>query len=568
MKTGIAVWVLLIAAACSAQAPSIVGDWRGSLRAPGSELRLALHVTKSADGSLHATLDSLDQGALGIPVSAIEVKDGHVTLEVAAVAGSYSGTFNADGTEITGTWTQGGNSRALVFLAPREDKAVQASELYGDWLGALHVSGVQLRLAFHLQSTPDGITGTMDSLDQNANGIPVKSVALTGSEITIVLPMGKFQGKFDRAAKAIDGTWQQGAATLPITLKPVKDRASLEVKRPQVPRKPYPYREEEVAYENKSANVRLAGTLTVPPGKGPFPAALLITGSGPQDRDESLMGHKPLLILADYLTRKGIAVLRVDDRGVGKSGGSMATSTMADFATDVEAGIAYLKARPEVDAHNIGLIGHSEGGVIAPMVAARNPDVAFIVMMAGSGVPGDELIVEQTLALNQAAGAPEASLKTTAAEQRAFVELVKSEPDAAVLKTKLRERWTGKLAEARIEQELAVATLPWYRYFVAYDPRPALEKVKCPVLAINGEKDLQVPPRQNLAAIRKALEKGGNKNFETIELPGLNHLLQTAKTGLPSEYGTIEETMSPTALQTISDWVLKQVAMPKTIALN
>ncbi|MGH9522375.1 MAG: alpha/beta hydrolase family protein [Terriglobales bacterium] len=568
MKAHLAALVLLTAAVCSAQAQSIVGEWRGTLRAGPSELRLALHVTKSPNGALHATLDSLDQGSIGIPVSAIEVKDAHVNLEVAAVAGSYTGTIAADGTQITGTWTQGGNSRPLVFTTPREDKPVQPSELRGDWLGALHVNGVQLRLAFHLQSTVDGITGTMDSLDQNAKGFPIKSVALSGAEITIVLPMGKFQGKFDRAAIAIDGTWAQGGASLPLTLKPVKDPATLEVRRPQVPQKPYPYREEEVAYENKSANIRLAGTITIPEGKPPFAAVLLITGSGPQDRDESIMGHKPFLILADYLTRKGIAVLRVDDRGVGKSGGSMETSTMADFATDVEAGIAYLKTRPEIDAHQIGLIGHSEGGVIAPMVAARNPDVAFIVMLAGSGVPGDELIVEQTLALNRAVGSPATALKATEAEQRWFVALVKSEPDVSVLKSKLRERWTGKLPEARINQELAVVSLPWYRYFVSYDPTPALRNVKCPVLAINGEKDLQVPPKENLAAIRKALEAGGNKNFETVELAGLNHLLQPATTGLPSEYGQIEETMSPKALQTISDWVLKQVGTTKTAALK
>lgn len=568
MQARIAALVLLAAAVCSAQAQSIVGEWRGTLRSQGAELRLALHVTKSADGALHATLDSLDQGSMGIPVSAIEVKDMQLSLEVAAVAGSYTGTIAADGTQITGTWKQGGNSLALVFTSPREDKPVQPSELQGDWLGALHVNGVQLRLAFHMQSTADGITGTMDSLDQDAKGFPIKSVALSGSEITIVLPMGKFQGKYDRAATAIDGTWAQGAASLPLTLKPVKDPALLELRRPQVPKKPYPYREEAVAYENKNANIRLAGTITIPEGKAPFPAVLLITGSGPQDRDESIMGHKPFLILADYLTRKGIAVLRVDDRGVGQSGGSMETSTMADFATDVESGIAYLKTRPEVDAGKIGLIGHSEGGVIAPMVAARNPDVAFIVMMAGSGVPGDELIVEQTLALNKAAGVPEASLKTIEAEQRWFVGMVKSEPDVSVLKSKLRERWTGKVSEARINQELAVVSLPWYRYFVAYDPAPALRTVKCPVLAINGEKDLQVPPQENLAAIRKALEAGGNKSVETVELPGLNHLLQPAKTGLPSEYGRIEETMSPQALQTISDWVLKQVGTTKAVALR
>ncbi len=213
-----------------------------------------------------------------------------------------------------------------------------------------------------------------------------------------------FEGKISADKSSINGTWTQSGANLPLVLKPVKDQSELERKRPQNPRKPYPYREEEVSYDNKVQSVRLAATLTLPPEKGPFAAVVLITGSGPQDRDESLLGHKPFLVLSDYLTRKGIAVLRADDRGTGKSTGNFATATTADFATDTEAGIAYLKTRPEVDPHKIGLIGHSEGGVIAPMVAARNPDVAFIVMMAGPGVRGDEILPAQIQAIAEARG--------------------------------------------------------------------------------------------------------------------------------------------------------------------
>jgi pimeloyl-ACP methyl ester carboxylesterase len=285
----------------------------------------------------------------------------------------------------------------------------------------------------------------------------------------------------------------------------------------------------------------------------------LIPGSGPHDRDETLLGHKVFLVLADYLTRKGIVVLRVDDRGVGKSTGNLADATTADLATDAEAGVAYLKTRSEVDPHKIGLIGHSEGGLIAPMVAARNADVAFIVMMAGPGVPGDEILVEQVLLISEASGASHDVAEKNATAEREVVTLVKQEKDNAVLEKDLREKLAGKIPEAQIDPTIKQLTSPWVRYFIAYDPAPALRKVKCPVLAINGEKDVQVPPKQNLPAIRRALEEGGNQHAEADELPGLNHLFQTAKTGVPSEYSEIEETMSPAAMEKIASWILKQL---------
>jgi pimeloyl-ACP methyl ester carboxylesterase len=285
---------------------------------------------------------------------------------------------------------------------------------------------------------------------------------------------------------------------------------------------------------------------------------VLITGSGPQDRDESLLGHKPFLVLSDYLTRHGIVVLRADDRGTAKSTGNFATATTADFATDTEAGIAYLKTRPEVNPRKIGLIGHSEGGIIAPMIAARNPDVAFIVMMAGSGVPGDDILVAQVQAIAESSGKSHEDAMKAATRQRELLTLVETEKDETVLEAKMKEKLTGEVPDAQIGAAIKTLTSPWFRYFMTYDPAIALRKVTCPVLAINGEKDTQVPPAQNLPAIRKALEQGGNKHFEVDELPGLNHLFQTAKTGSPSEYASIEETISPVALDKMSTWILKQ----------
>jgi len=258
------------------------------------------------------------------------------------------------------------------------------------------------------------------------------------------------------------------------------------------------------------------------------------------------------------LTRHGIVVLRADDRGTGKSTGVFGTATTADFATDTEAGITYLKTRSEVDPHKIGLIGHSEGGLIAPMVAARNKDVAFIVMMAGSGVSGDQVIVAQGEAIEVASGANPEKAAQNAAKQREIMKLVETEKDPAKLDTELRAKMSGDVPDAQIGNEIKQLTSPWFRYFLTYDPATALRKVTCAVLVLNGSLDKQVLPDQNLPPIRKALEEAGNKNVEIGELPGLNHLFQTAKTGAPTEYAQIEETMSPVALEKMASWIGKQ----------
>jgi pimeloyl-ACP methyl ester carboxylesterase len=444
--------------------------------------------------------------------------------------------------------------------APPAASVVKPADVAGDWLGTLELGAIKLRIVFHITSTPDGLKATMDSPDQNATGLPISSAQLNGALLKLESEKlhGEFNGSVSQDLASIDGTWKQGGGTLPLILKRAKNAAAWQRQpRPQEPARPYPYRDEDVVYANKAAGNQLAATLTIPPGKGPFPAVVLITGSGPQDRDESLMGHKPFLVLADYLTRRGVAVLRADDRGVGKSTGDFDAATTADFATDTEAGVAFLKTRPEIDARRIGLIGHSEGGIIAPMVAARNPDVAFIVMMAGSGVPGDEIIVAQSELIAEAMGQSHEDALKVSASERSVLTIVKQSKDDASMEKQLHERLVLEMAEPQIGAAVKRLTSPWLRYFIGYDPAPALSKVKCPVLALNGEKDLQVPPKQNLPAIRKALEAGGNKNFETVELPGLNHLFQTAKTGSPGEYSQIDETIAPIALEKISGWILK-----------
>jgi uncharacterized protein len=553
----------LVALICISHAQDVTGDWQGTLQAGEADLHLVLHISKS-DSGLKATLDSVDQGANGIPVSSITFKDSKLSLGVEIVHGAYEGKLSSDGATISGTWSQNEVDLPLDFkraAAPAPAaKPAKPSDIDGAWIGTLEVgAGIKLRVVFHIANTESGLVTTMDSPDQGTNGLPTTKTARDGTKLTIDVQKisGSFEGTIDPDTNSIVGTWTQGAA-MPLVLHRLKNQSELELRRPQNPTKPYPYHDEDVSYENKVQNVTLAATITIPPGKGPFPAVVLITGSGPQDRDESLLGHKPFLVLSDYLTRHGIAVLRADDRGTAKSTGDFATATTPDFATDTEAGIGYLKTRPEIDPHKIGLIGHSEGGIIAPMVAARNPDVAFIVMMAGSGVPGDEILIAQVQAIAESSGKTHDEAVKTAAKQREILALVKSEKDPAVLEKGLKQKLAGEGLEAEAAIEIKALTSPWFRYFMSYDPATALRKVTCPVLAINGEKDTQVPPKQNLPAIRKALEQAGNKHFEVDELPGLNHLFQTAKTGSPAEYASIEETISPVALDKMSTWILKQ----------
>src|SRR5262249_4567618 len=333
---------------------------------------------------------------------------------------------------------------------------------------------------------------------------------------------------------------------------------------------------EEVAYENSAAKIKLAGTLTLPRTDGPVPAVLLITGSGAQDRDESLLGHKPFLVLADYLTRRGIAVLRVDDRGVGGSTGKVSESTTDDFTGDVLAGVAFLKGHREIDKGRIGLCGHSEGALVAPLAASRSDDVAFIVMLAGTGVPGEEVIFRQQELIARAQGVDGLALAAARGSQEQIFKIMREQPDLAQAEEQIRKVVAEQIAaaaaaapdskdalEAQANAQVKALFTPWYRFFLTYDPRPALRKVRCPVLALIGEKDLQVDPRQNLEPIEMALKEGGNRDYTAKELQGLNHLFQHCQTGSPAEYGKIDETFSPEALKLVGDWIVERTSKEK-----
>ncbi|MFL5328268.1 MAG: alpha/beta hydrolase family protein [Gemmataceae bacterium] len=441
----------------------------------------------------------------------------------------------------------------------------------GIWEGSLDLGMRKLKLAFKITKAEDGsLKGTMDAVTQGAKDIPVASVKVEDGQLNFDLTKigATYSGKPAVDGQSVKGTWKQSGHEFELELKRVAKVS--EAKRPQHPVKPYPYREEEVTVDNPAAkDVKLAGTITWPTGKGPFPAVVLITGSGPQDRDETVFDHKPFLVLADHLTRNGIAVLRCDDRGVGKSTGSMKDATTADFATDAYACVKFLQTRSEIDRKHIGLAGHSEGGLIAPMVAAEHPDeIGFIVMLAGTGLPGDEVLIHQSAALRRAMKTEGKKFELGSRLQAAYMKAARETKDPKVLAEQIRvfmdslppedAKHIASADKKDNETQCEALCSPWVQYFIHCDPRASLKKVRCPVLAINGELDLQVTPKENLPAIEGALKEAGNKDVTVRVFPGLNHLFQHCKTGMPNEYGEIEETMSPEVLDVITQWIIKR----------
>lgn len=461
--------------------------------------------------------------------------------------------------------------RILIALFLIASFCAQSQEIIGQWYGKLAIQGTELRLVFNISKNENGYSSTMDSPDQGAKGIPVKSTNYENGILKIEMPNIKFEYTGELKSGTITGNLKQNGMSFPMNLSKEAIQKKIAL-RPQEPKKPYPYYSEDITFENKKDNITLAGTLSLPKKEGKFPVVLLISGSGPQNRDEELLGHKPFLVLSDYLTRNGIAVLRFDDRGVASSTGDFKSATSLDFASDVEAGIQYLKTRKEINKNKIGLIGHSEGGLIAPMVASKSNDADFIVLLAGTGVTGEEILLLQQELIGRVSGISEKDLMQSKNTNKGAFEIVKKSNSQEELIKELTlyfEKIIKETPEAEkpkeVKEEEYVKMMvdelsnPWMQFFIKYNPAVSLEKVKCPVLAINGEKDLQVPAKINLEAIKNALDKGKNKKSTVMELPNLNHLFQECKTGSPEEYATIEETFSPKALEVVKNWIQNQV---------
>ena len=460
----------------------------------------------------------------------------------------------------------------LCLMMVMGSACAQPGGIAGTWLGTLNAGAAKLRLAFHISpNSQGGFTSTFDSLDQNANGIPVEETTFSDSKLHLNMPRMRAQYDGTLNGNEITGTFTQGGMGLPLTLKRVDKIEG--PNRPQEPKGPFPYDAEDVSYENKG--IHLAGTLTMPRGTGPFPAALMITGSGPQDRDEFLFGHKPFWVIADFLTRRGIAVLRLDDRGVGKSTGTSTQATLDDMADDVLAGIAFLKAHKGINGKQIGVIGHSEGGMVGPLAASKSSDIAFVVLLAGPGVSFQQAIdshqSQAELAMRQG-GASEQMIGYNNAIQSMIIRVLRNESNPQTAMTMMQaeaQKLNTSLPEGlrkAVESPNAVAaanrnfmqvSAPEMRAILLFDPGEVLRKIKVPVLAMNGSRDMQIYAKQNLPAIATALAEGGNNDFTIIDLPGLNHLFQKCDKCTLTEYGDLEETFSPSALTTLAEWLIR-----------
>lgn len=436
---------------------------------------------------------------------------------------------------------------AVVAPVAPQDPA----SLAGVWEGRINVGGQSIRIVFRVGADGNAV---MDSPDQGARNIAVDRPTAEGGVVRFVVPVirGQFQGSRSEDGETLTGVLSQGGATLPLVLSRTAETATLAA-RPQTPTPPFPYRAEEVAFDNPEApGVRLAATLTLPQGAGPFPAAILITGTGPQDRDETIEGHKPFAIWADALTRRGVAVLRYDDRGVAGSTGVFAAATQRDFASDVKAALTWLVARPEIDAARIGLIGHSEGATFAELAIEDGARPAWLVALAGPALSGGETITAQVEQIAHASGMSAEAVARNVALQRRLMQTLAShaeDADAARLALEPLLLESGR-SPAEAAQLATAMSGDWYRGMVALDPADAIRAIRAPMLAVFGGKDLQVPADQNAAALSRH-----KPDAEVVVLPGLNHLFQPAETGLPTEYGQIETTLDPSVIETVVDWV-------------
>ena len=458
--------------------------------------------------------------------------------------------------------------RTLVLLLAglALSSSLSAQDISGAWHGKLSLPTGSLTIVFHISQTEQDVyVTTLDSPDQGANGIKTQTTSFNDSTLIIQIPVihASYKGKLN-SDNTINGTFTQG---MPLPLNLVKGEAS-RPKRPQEPQPPFPYRSEEVTVRNERDGINLAGTLTLPEKGTKFPAVVMVTGSGAQNRDEEIMGHKPFFVIADYLTRNGIAVLRCDDRGTAASQGTHATATNEDFATDTEAMVNYLRSRKEINAKKIGIIGHSAGGIIAFIVAKKDLSIAFVVSLAGAGVRGDSLMLKQVELISKSQGMPDAvwqGMKPSIRNRYAILQQTDKTPEelqkelyADVTKTMSPEQLKDLNTIQQISAQISSMTSPWYLHFMRYDPGQDLKKLKCPVLALNGEKDIQVDAAMNLAAIQERITGNGNKNVTVKAYPNLNHLFQTCEKGTLAEYGQLEETINPEVLKDIIEWIRKQ----------
>lgn len=579
-----------------AQPAGAAGSWSGAIELPGAELGVVV-VLELADGSWSGAIDIPAQGLSGFALSDVTVGDSRLRFAMAGIPGepTFDGELSATGDAIAGTFTQGPQSFPFKLRrTPAEGDAAEAEPAdadaaeaepagesapappavpgegpVGDWMGTLDVGPMELRLALRVEAAEDGtLSAVLHSIDQGARiAVDTLVVEERAWRLTAGSIGATFTGTMNADGSAVDGTWSQGGQSLPLRLHRLAEPFALA--RPQHPQPPFPYESRDVDFRNEAAGIRLAGTLVVPPGEGPFPAVVLVTGSGPQDRDETLFGHKPFLVLADHLARRGVASLRYDDRGFGASEGDHMGSTVTDFASDAAAALAFLAAQPKIDRDALGILGHSEGGLAAPRVAAGNAEVDFLVLLAPPGEPLDALVLRQGRDTFRQRGIGEDLIDRAMAIEAENLALLADESRATdALQETLRaraalrgERFSADelallgLDDAAVETGISLSSTAWFRSLLREDPAVHLKAVDVPVLVLFGENDVQVVAEVNAPLVEQALAAAGNEDFEVRLLPGLNHLFQRSASGAVSEYALIEETFAPEALEMIGDWI-------------
>ena len=430
------------------------------------------------------------------------------------------------------------------------------AQIEGYWSGKLNLGAAELELGFDIKAIENGFSATLDVPSQGANDLPVDETVFQDNHLQMKL--SALGASYSGVLKdnLIEGEFTQRGMTFPLNL--AKGEKEVQQTRPQDPKPPFNYRTEEVSFTNKREGNTLTGTLTIPEGDGPFPAMVLVSGSGQQNRDEELMNHRPFWVIADYCARHGIAVLRYDDRGMGGSTGEVENATSLDFSYDAEAAFDFLRKQKHIDASHVGILGHSEGGIINFMVAARRPEVAFLVSLAGPAVNGIELLKEQQTALLRAQGMSEEMIQFSGNANAQLFDVVEASNNREEADSLLRQMVKGwGYNEELTEQTVSQFTMPWMYYFMKYDPTVAIVKTNCPALLLNGSKDLQVVASQNLPAYERIIANYGKTNLTLREMPDLNHLFQHCETGSPNEYFTIDETISPEVLELIVEFVKK-----------
>jgi pimeloyl-ACP methyl ester carboxylesterase len=466
---------------------------------------------------------------------------------------------------------------------------LQAQHITGTWQGSINFQGNQIPIVIHImKDSSDKLKASFDSPNQHAFNLPCSEVMIKNDSVIIMMAVinGKYTGQLNKDDNQISGNWFQGAGSLPLTMNKTSETATVkEQKRPQTPKPPFSYHSMDVEYQNADKSIKYGATLTYPEidstrhyAKMPvFPAVILITGSGQQDRDETIFGHKSFAVIADYLTKNGFAVLRVDDRGMGGTTGVFSESTTADFVKDVEASLDFLEKQPPINKEKIGLIGHSEGGMIAPMVANERNEIKFIILLAGPGIPITDLMQQQIEAVSASDGKSPGETKANSFLMRTIWEELNKGQDSATTVSNIIMKfgaWSKTLDSAtwrkisardttplsdQINDAIAQLSSKWFKYFITFDPQPYLKKLSCKVLALNGSKDLQVIATSNLNGIRSSLRKSKSPKYDVIEIQGLNHLFQTCIKCNIAEYSELEESFSPKALEIMSVWLKNNV---------